>query len=685
MCRVFKIYILLFLFGFLLSPAFAEDQKKAGQGPTEHDGPKEHYTIHLDEIIVSAPMRQKISSYAKPVTVLHDDNLRMKTGGTIGETLQYEMGIHGQGFGPGAGLPVIRGQDGPRVRVLSNGLGTNDASQMSPDHASTSVPLTAERIEILRGPAALLYGSGAIGGVVNVIDNRIPEKVPDTGVSVEQKFNSVSNNRSTALTIEGGQDKFAYHFDGYVQQSGDLKIGGDAIDAVKAHKSQNDLSVAENTNGFINNSKNDNFSATAGFSYVGDSGFIGFSGNMLEQRYQIPPRGSAGGELSFIKMEQKKLDLKSEWNNPEGFFEKVRTKLSMTDYEHTEAYEADFKNDTFEGRLEAPHKPILGMEGVVGFQVITSRFEALDVEGGDWINPITRSNNFSAFVTESFDVGPTIAEFGVRVEHATLNSEHRASPHQNFTPISVSASDLWSIDDQNTISLGLARSQRAPQANELFFEGEHEATASYQKGNVGLKKETSYNIDLGYKFNSKKVAVEINLFHNWVNNYIFSQRTGGTVGGDPEVEYQQAAATFIGYEAQLIYHAWKNASQDVDITLFSDYTRGKLNNEGDIPRIPPLRLGFQADHRYGNWRSNLRVTYADEQNYSGAYEDSTGSYTLVNLNTHYHIEDFNKADVVVYAKGNNLLNQNIRNSASFLRNFAPEAGIGGEVGIRINY
>ena len=156
MFKVFKIHSLLFLFGFLLSPAFAEDQKKASEEPTEHYGPKEHYTVHLDEIIVSTPMQQKISSYAKPVTVLHDDNLRMKTGSTLGETLQYEMGVHGQSFGPGAGLPVIRGQDGPRVRVLSNGLGTNDASQMSPDHASTAVPLTAERIEILRGPATLL-------------------------------------------------------------------------------------------------------------------------------------------------------------------------------------------------------------------------------------------------------------------------------------------------------------------------------------------------------------------------------------------------------------------------------------------------------------------------------------------------------------------------------------------------
>ena len=370
----------------------------------------EHYGVHLDEVIVSTPMQDTIASSATPVTVLHDDNLRMKAAGTIGETIQNELGVHGQSFGPGAGLPVIRGQAGPRVRVLSNGLGTNDASQMSPDHASTAVPLTAERIEILRGPATLLYGSGAIGGVVNVIDNRIPEKVPDTGGSVEQKYNSVSNNRSTALKIEGGKNKFAYHFDGYYQQSGDSKISGDAIDAARAQVSQSGLTVAENSNGFINNSKTDNFSATAGFSFVGDSGFFGFSGNVVDMRYQIPPQGAAGGELSFIKMEQRKLDFKSEWNNPEGFFEKLRTKLSMTDYEHTEAYEALFRNDTFEGRVEAPHRPILGMKGVLGFQVISNRFEAVEVEEDEYINPITRSNNFAAFATESLDLGPTTAE-----------------------------------------------------------------------------------------------------------------------------------------------------------------------------------------------------------------------------------------------------------------------------------
>jgi iron complex outermembrane recepter protein len=683
MYRFSYIFIIAFLVfaGIPISSAFALDFEK------ESEGPKEHYATHLDEIIVSTPMQQKVSSSAKPVTVLHDDDLRMKTGSTIGETLQNELGVHGQSFGPGVGLPVIRGQDGPRVRVLNNGLGTNDASQVSPDHASTAVPLTAERIEILRGPATLLYGSGAIGGVVNIIDNRIPEKVPDqlVGGSIEQKYNSATTDRSTAVKIEGGKNKFAYHFDGYYSKKDDTKISGDAIDAVRAQVSQSGTAFPENSNGFINNTEADNLSGTLGFSIVGESGFFGVSGNMLDMEYQVPSGGTAGGEQSFIELESRKLDFKSEWNNPEGFFETIRTKLSLTDYDHVEALEAEFSNDTFETRFEALHKPILGMKGVAGFQITTSRFSALEI-GADYINPITRTNSYAAFIQEEFDLGATVAQFGLRIEHTVLNSELRANPNPGFTPVSVSVSDLWNINDHSSINLALGRSQRAPQAQELFFEGGHEATRTFQRGNPNLKKETSYSMDLGYKYNSKKVAAEINLFHNWVNNYIFTERTGAlSADGDPVVNFQQATATFLGYEAQFIFHAWKNSSQDVDLTVFSDYTRAQLNNAGDVPRIPPLRWGFQVDHRYGNWSSNLRLTRAERQEYSGVNEASTPGYTLLNLNTHYHVDNFHNADLVVYAKGNNLLNQNIRNSASFLRNFAPEPGVGGEIGIRIDY
>ena len=322
----------------------------------------------------------------------------------------------------------------------------------------------------------------------------------------------------------------------------------------------------------------------------------------------------------------------------------------------------------------------------MGFQMISSYFSAQEVAEDEYINPKTRTNSYAAFIQESFNLtSNNLAQFGLRIEHDTYDSSLRVNPDQSFTPVSLSVSDLWTIDDGKSMNIALTRSQRAPIANELYFEGGHEATETFQLGNPNLDLETSYNIDLGYKSNSEKVAFEINLFHNWVNNYIYSTRTGNTVGGKPEVIYQQAAATFIGYEAQLIYHVWKTGAQDVDFTMFSDYTRGQFNNEGDVPRIPPLRWGFQLDHRSGNWRSNLRLTRAEKQEYSGTLEASTPAYTLLNINTHYHIEDFSKADMVIYAKGNNLLNENIRNSASFLRNFQPEPGVGAEVGIRISY
>jgi len=235
------------------------------------------------------------------------------------------------------------------------------------------------------------------------------------------------------------------------------------------------------------------------------------------------------------------------------------------------------------------------------------------------------------------------------------------------------------------VSLAFTRSQRAPQVQELFFEGLHDATRTFQRGNSGLALETSHNLDLGYTLTSNLVTAQVNLFHNWINDYIFLQRTGAIVSGSPEQIFQQANATFMGYEAKLIFPVLGNNLGTVDLTLFSDFTRAKLTDGTDVPQTPPLRFGFQVDHAIGNLNSNFRLTRAQAQNNPGPNEADTPAYLLLNLNSHYHIDNVKGADVLVYAKGNNLLNQNIRNSASFLRNFAPEPGVGAELGIRINY
>ncbi len=680
MYRYTLLFALIFSLGLQTFPAFAEDNKK------EPESPKKRFVVHMDQIVVTTPMNDKISSSAKPVNILHDEELRLKAGGTIGETLKNELGVHGQSFGPGVGLPVIRGQSGPRVRVLSNGLGANDASQASPDHASSSIPLIAERVEILRGPATLLYGSGAIGGVVNVIDGRIPEEMPDKLAegSFEQKYNSVSDEYSSILKIEGGHGNLAYHFDGFYRENNNVRIDGDAIDEGRGRVSEPDLAVTQNSNGFVNNSSADAKSTTGGLSYIGDFGFFGVSANYLENEYGVPPEGTAGGELARIELEQSKIDFKSEFRNSDGFFEAYRTKLSFTDYEHVEAKEALFRNDTLEARLEAPHKPIGIFEGIIGFQLISGNFSALELEENEFIVPITHSASYAVFAQESFPVGPTKAEFGFRIEHATVNSRNTLDPDSSYTPISVSGSDLWKINDNNSVNFAMTRSQRAPQVQELFFTGFHEATRAFERGNPNLGLETSYNLDFGYKFNSSWVSAQVDLFHNWVDDYIFVQRSGNEVEGNPELLNRQTNAKFYGYEASFIFPIIESKHL-VDLTLFSDYTRATLDNAGDIPQIPPLRWGFQLDHALGNWNSNLRLTRAEEQNSSGDNEADTPSYLLLNVSTHYHIDNIRGTDVLAYAKGNNLLDDDIRNSTSFLRNFSPEPGIGAEVGIRVNY
>ena len=644
----------------------------------------------LEDIVVTAPLQDKISESAVPVTVLSDEELRLKVGHSIGETLKNEPGISSQTFGPGVGTPVIRGQSGPRVRVLNNGIGSNDVSAISPDHATSTEPLLAERIEVLRGPATLLYGSGAIGGVVNVIDNRIPGELADKllGGALEQRFDSVSDETSTVLKIEGGKGNLAYHLNGFYRDRNNLDIGGSAIDVNAAQTTDPTLNVIQNSKGSIDNTSAHAISGSAGVSLIGDPGFAGISINRLENNYGIAPDGS-GGEKVRIDLKQSKYDFKSELKKPFSFVESLRAKLGYTDYQHTEIPDGEaaafFTNKTYESRLELIHNPIGLFHGVLGFQAIASDFAAIDKATNETIVTQTQTNSYGVFAVESFTIGAFTSQLGVRVENTTLDPEGLAN--LSYTPVSASASSVWKINDSNRLNLAITRSQRAPQVQELFANGFHDATRSFEVGNVNLREETSYNLDLGYKFKSDWVTAQLDFFHNWAGDYIFQQRNGefDIDSGAPVLETRQADATFLGYESKLIFPLLENHFGLVDLTLFSDFTRGQFVNGGDVPRLPPLRFGFQLDHSKGNWNTNLRLTRGEAQNRAGDNDTATAGYLLLNLSTQYQILDLHGADVIVFAKANNLLDENIRNSTSYLRNFAPEPGRGAEIGFRVSY
>jgi iron complex outermembrane receptor protein len=649
----------------------------------------------LDPVIVTAPLQEKVSETAVPVTVLKDTDLRLKMGHSLGETLKQELGITSQSFGPGVGTPVIRGQAGPRVRVLANGIGSNDASSISPDHATSVEPLLADRIEVLRGPATLLYGSGAIGGVVNIIDNRIPGFRPDKlfGGALEQRYDSVSDETTTALKADGGQGEFAYHLDGFYRQRNNLDIGGRGIDVDAVAITDPSLVVVQNPKGTLPNTSAHAISGSAGASWVGDPGFAGVSYNRLENNYGIAPDGT-GEEIVRIDLRQNKYDFKSELANPFSFAKALRTRLGYTDYQHTEIANGEpgafFTNKTYEGRIELTHQDFGPLRGVVGFQAISSDFSATEKLTGEAIVPRSQTNSYGIFAVEAFDIGPVNYQLGTRVEQTTIDPQGFES--FRYTPVSASASALWKINERNNLNLAITRSSRAPQVQELLANGFHDATRSFEIGDPNLKEETSYNLDLGYRFKSDWMRAEFDLFHNWASDYIFQQRTGRFVDEDgnpcvtdcvPVVTSAQGDAIFKGYEAKLIFPLMENHYGLIDLTLFSDYTRGEFVRGGDVPRMPPLRYGLQIDHTMNDWSSYLRLTRADEQPHAGDHETPTDGYLLLNVGSQYQVKAFQDAKLMVFAKGNNLLNENIRNATSYLRNFAPEPGRGAEMGLRI--
>ncbi len=644
--------------------------------------------VELDDVIVTAPITQKISEFVTPVTVLSDEELRLKVGHSIGETLKNELGITSQSFGPGVGTPIIRGQSGSRVKVLNNGVGSNDVSAISPDHASSVEALLAERIEVLRGPATLLYGSGLMGGVVNVLDNRILGKLPDKLVTstLEQRFDSVSDETATVMKVEGGKSALAYHLDGFYRDRNNMDIGGSAIDVKSAQVTDPSLNVIQNPQGFINNTSAHAISGSAGLSLVGDPGFAGVSINRLENNYGIAPDGS-GGDLTRIDLKQSKYDFKSELKKPLNFAELLQTKLSYTDYQHTEIADgvasAFFTNKTYESRLEMTHNPVGIFKGLLGFQALASDFAAINKASNAVIVPETQTTSYGVFALESFKTGVLANQVGLRVEDTALLPESMQS--LNYTPVSASVASVWDLNEKNSLNLAITRSQRAPQVQELLVDGYHDATRSYEKGNINLHEETSYNLDLGYKFKADWVKAQLDLFHNWAVDYIYQQRNGQFIQGAAVLESRQADATFMGYESKLVFPVLQNKWGFVDLTLFSDFTRGQFVNDTDVPRMPPLRFGLQLDHSVGLWASSIRLTRGEAQVYAGEYDTPTTGYLLLSMDTQYKVLGVKGVDVMVFAKANNLTNELIRNSTSYLRNYAPEPGRGVEIGFRVSY
>lgn len=617
-----------------------------------------------------------------PAKVIAGDELRNKLGNSLGDTLSSELGVSASAFGAGASRPIIRGMEGPRVMILQNGLGVSDVSTVSNDHAVATEAATARQIEILRGPAALLYGSGAIGGLVNVVNDRIPtELVGQPTGTVEGRYGSVDGEKNTSFSLDTSAGQIGLHLDGNYRDTDNYKIPGNAR--------QGDSSTAS---GRLPNSFTHESSVGVGASYVANWGYIGVSAATLDDHYGIPT-----SEMSFIDLHQNRYDIDSVVNNPFVGIEKFRFRLGYTDYTHIEKQQDGtpdtvFSNRVLQTRWELTHAPLAGWHGTFGVQTEQGNYSALSAAtGSSELTPPTRSTSFAGFLVEERQFGQVLASAGLRGESVSRRPDGASGlPGRDFSLLSWSTGALWSFQPGYGLGLTYALAQRAPTVEELYSNGPHESTSTYDIGDNQLKKETSHNIELSLQKTEGLVRWKTNLYRNKVNNYIYG-RTNGQVddqgNADPNGEFtqrfwSQGDATIRGAEAEVTYN-WNG--QGGSARVFADTSRGSLDSQGNLPLQPATRYGLEVAYKTGPWASGMKVLRAQKQDRLASFETyETPGYTQVDANLSY-TQKLTGMKLTWFALARNLLNQDIRLSTSVLRETVPLSGRNFIVGVRTTF
>jgi iron complex outermembrane receptor protein len=657
----------------LLSPA-AQAQQASRDAPAR-----------LETITVTAdPLAGPGEELLQPAEVLAGPALDDRRGNTIGETVAGLIGVQSSSFGPGVGRPIVRGLDGPRVQVLSDGISSLDVSTLSVDHAVSIDPFLADQVEVLKGPNTLLYGSGAIGGVVNIRDGRIPDR-PVEGIEarVELRADRVNDGRSGVGRIDAGNGRFAVHAD-WSDRSGDPYEGPDGVE--------------------IENTQSDTTSRALGFSLTGERGHIGLAFSAYDSLYGIPPEpeqgapvGSSakqwvnadrpkGGEgLVELDLEQRRVDLDGRLREPFAGWERIDVRIGRNDYEHTEFVRDEdtglreagtrFFNDAVEGRIEAVHQRLGAWRGAVGVQASRRDFEAL---GDEAFVPPSETREFGIFIVERAEFDPFSLELGARYDRQTIEPE--TGQRVRHTPVSLSAAGRWEFAPGVHASINLDRAQRAPQAEELFSDGPHEATATFEVGDPNLTEETANQVEFGLHWHGERAEARISAYHNRFDDFTFLADTDEVEDDLPVRLWTQADARFIGFEAELKATLAENAWGRWDGRVFGDTVRGRLVDGGDLPRIAPARVGASLDWSFAGWRAGVDVVRTAEQDRVAPFESATDGYTLIDARVAWRPTA--SGDWEVFVLGRNLTDQDARVHTSFIKDRAPLPGRNIALGIR---
>jgi len=632
-------------------------------------------------VVTSSALRENPLDVAQPTTVVGGDELRRQIAGSLGETLSSELGVSSTYFGPSASRPVIRGLSGDRVQVLQDGLASLDVSSLSQDHAVTLESVVAQQIEILKGPAALLYGSGASGGLVNVVSSRVPTEVPAKALTgaAEVRGDTASEERTGAFSLDGGAGNFAFHADYFNRETDDVEIPGFTQSDALRRQLIEAGEEPDGVRGHIPNTAGEASGGAIGGSYIGENALGGLSYSRYETTYGIP-----GEEEAFIDMKQDRLDGKAELDL-QGVINKLRLSGAYNDYTHTE-FEAPgepgtvFNQDAYELRFTADHAFSSGWRGTMGLQYVNVDFEAI---GEEAFVPSSKTRTMSLFAFEERHFESWTIELGARAEQQKIDVD-AGLPNYDETAISLSAGAVWDFADDHALALNLTRTQRNPQAAELYADGPHIAAQRYEVGDANLDRETSVTADLSLRHTGERVAWTLNAYYNDYTDYIYSSPTGDVADDLPVYVYLQGGAKFHGFEAELNIPLIDDGNRHFGLRLASDYVRGKLDNGEDLPQIPPLRFGAGLHYDQDAWHIGAQAFYYDKQDKVAQNELPSDSFVLAEVDASYRVP-VGSTSVFLFLRGTNLLDEDARQHASPLKDIAPLAGRSWHIGARAEF
>lgn len=675
--------------------------------------------------VTASPLGTTIEDMARPVEVLADDSLDRAKASSLGETLSALPGVQSAGFGPGVGRPIIRGLEGARVQVLSNGIGTLDASTVSADHAPAIEPFLADQIEVLKGPATLLFGTGAIGGAVNVADGRIARELPDTPVSgrAELRGNTVNDEFAGMVRFDGVAGNVVLHADGLIRSGNDFKIPGFAhLDANE--ESGHDGPEHEESFGTLPNSSLETRSGALGATWFGDSTWFGVSASTHQSNYGIPEGahvhgGGDGhdhgdeedhhdGEEAPVRVDliQNRYDFKGGILQPTAFLSSIGLNLAHTDYEHTEFEGGEpgtiFRSHGVEGRIEAVQTERGGWNGAFGLQFGDTSFAA---EGDEAFVPPTDTRSLGLFALQEKRFGPVKLELGGRVDHVELAAD--TGRKRSFSLANLSAGAIWEANDLLEVRAGLDRSERAPAQQELFAQGLHVATQSIELGDTELDTEHGLRAEMGFHLHRDGFQVKAAAYRTHFHDFIYLADTGLSSEGSEVRLWVQQDATFTGAELEASATLFDNAAGRLDARLFGDIVHGRLDgrgsrdfgidvphgdhthheivtldNTGHLPRIAPARIGAGLAFDRGGWRVSANAVRAMSQNDVAQGEAPSAGYTLVDAHLAYRW-DRDNTTWEAFIDGANLTDQEARPHTSLLRDYAPLPGRSVAFGLRV--